>query len=321
MQSFFFQVPEGVSALKVDVGWTDRQVSLTVVRPDTRDTRGDAVLNQTRGATRIIWNPMPGMWEVRLTDVSDTQTFDWRQAKKPEPVPPTPATLTVSALAVETERVVGVAPDAAAGPRPVENFEIALSNQMAEFTGGVVSTPVASARLQTLDMAEKEQKVFEVEVLPGSPALMVRAFGASDPRADVDVYVFDCTGKECRGSKVDADPVGDEWVTVTNPAAGKWKIVVDVNTAPSGRTTFQYLDAVLNPTYGMLTVTDVPQERARDAHWTARAHLWVAPAAHAEGRVPVPALAVQGAGPAQATYWFGLDALLPPPPPKEAPAK
>jgi subtilisin family serine protease len=313
MQSFFFQVPEGTSALRVELGWTERQVSLTVVRPDTRQTRGDAVLTQNRGVTHVVWNPMPGMWEVRLTDIADTQTFDWQQAKKLEPVPPTPATLTISALAVEAEQVGGPPPDAAVGPRPVEDFELALTNRMAEFKGAAASTPVASARLQTLDMAEKEQKVFELEVLPGSPALLVRAFGASDPGADVDVYVFDCTGKECRGSKVDADPVGDEWVTVTNPAAGKWKVVVDVNAAPKGRVTFQYLDAVLNPSYGMLTITDTPQERAKDARWNARAHLWIAPAAHAEGRMPMPALAVQGAGPGETTFWLGLEALLPRP--------
>ncbi|NJD19740.1 MAG: hypothetical protein FIA95_10730 [Gemmatimonadetes bacterium] len=326
MQSFFFEVPEGATALRVELGWTDRQVSLTVVRPDTRQTRGDAVITQARGVTHVVWNPMPGMWEVRLTDVSDTQTFDWRQAKKLEPVPPTPATLTVSALAVEMEPVMGPAPDpragappvgdipeAARGPRPIGDFELALTNRMGEFKGGAVSTPVASTRVETLEMAAKEQRVFEVEVLPGAPALLVRAFGASDPGADVDVYVFDCTKERCAGAKVDADPVGDEWVTVTNPAAGKWKVVVDVNAAPKGRVTFQYLDAVLNPTYGMLTVTDTPQERAKDARWTARAHLWMAPATHAEGRMPIPALAVQGAGPGETSFWLGLEALLPPP--------
>ncbi|MDP2955418.1 MAG: S8 family serine peptidase [Longimicrobiales bacterium] len=319
MQSFFFQVPEGASALKVELGWTDRQASLTVVRPDTRQTRGDAVLTQAKGVVHVVWNPMPGMWEVRLTDVGDTQTFDWQQAKKLEPVPPTPATLTISTLSVEMGQVWG-SPGGAAPPHPVGDFEVTLANRMAEFKGGAVSTPVASARLQTLEMAEKEQKVSEVEVLPGSTALMARAFSPSDPGADVDVYVFDCTSDPCKGAKVDADPVGDEWVTVPNPAPGKWKIVVDLNTAPSGRTTFQYLDAVLNPTYGMLTVTDVPQERAGDARWNARAHLWVAPAAHVEGRVPMPALGVEAAGPGETTFWLGLDALIPPPPPQPAAA-
>lgn len=317
MESFFFQVPEGASALKVELGWTDRQVSLTVVRPDTRQTRGDAVLTEAKGVAHVVWNPMPGMWEVRLTDIADTQTFDWQQAKKAEPVPPTPATLTVSALSVEMGQVFG-SPGGAAPPHPVGDFEVAFTNRMAEFKGGAVSTPVASARLQTLEMAEKEQKIFEVEVLPGSAALLARAYGSSDPGADLDVYVFDCTGDLCKGAKVDADPTGDEWVTVPNPAPGKWKIVVDLPTAPSGRTTFQYLDAVVNPSYGMLTVTDLPQERARDARWSARAHVWVAPASHAEGRVPLPALSVEGAGPGETRFWLGLDALLPPPPPPPA---
>jgi len=48
------------------------------------------VITQARAVTHLAWNPMPGMWEVRLTDIADTQTFDWQQAKKAEPVPPTP---------------------------------------------------------------------------------------------------------------------------------------------------------------------------------------------------------------------------------------
>ncbi len=312
MQSFFFQVPEGVAALRFEVGWTERPVTLTVVRPDTRQHRGDAVINQARGVTHVAWNPMPGMWEVRLTDIADTQTFDWEQAKKTEPVPPTPATLTVSALAVDLQPVAA-APEGATPPQPLADLEVTLTNRMAEFTGGAVSTPLASARSENVEVAEREQRVFDVEVLPGSTALLARAFHPSDPGADLDLYVFDCTGPECKGAKVDADPSGDEWVTVPSPAAGKWKIVVDASTVPSGRTAFQYLDAVLNPSYGMVTVTDLPQKRAGGARWSARAHVWRAPASHAEGRGPLAVLRVEGAAQTDGAFWIGWDMVAPAP--------
>jgi len=237
---------------------------------------------------------MPGMWEIRLGDVADTQTFDWQQAKKEESVPPTPATLTVSALAVEV-REVGEAGFVGSSDAGME-FHLALTNRMAEFTGGVVSTPVASARRELLEIGEKEQMVFEVEVLPGSTALLARAFQVADPGADLDLYVFDCTGELCRGARVDADPVGDEWVLVSNPAPGAWKIVVDAPTVPEGRTQFQYLDAVFNPSYGTLAVADLPQERPKGARWTARGQAWLAPAAHDAGRQPMVAVRVEGAG-------------------------
>jgi hypothetical protein len=100
MQSFFFDVPEGVAALRLDLGWKERAVAMAVVRPDTRYHRAGMVPGGS-GITQVVTDPMPGTWEVRLADIADTRTFDWEQAKKKEPVPPTPATLTVSALAAE----------------------------------------------------------------------------------------------------------------------------------------------------------------------------------------------------------------------------
>jgi subtilisin family serine protease len=246
MQSFFFQVPNEASALKIELAWTERAVTMAVVRPDTRQSRGDDVISSPRGTTHVVLDPMPGMWEVRLGDVADTQTFDWQQAKKEEAVSPTPATLTVSALAVEVREVGEVTEVDEAGlagsSDAAMEFHLALTNRMAEFTGGVVSTPVASARRELLEIGEKEQMVFEVEVLPGSTALLARVFEVADTGADLDLYVFDCTGELCRGAKVDADPVGDEGVLVSNPAPGAWKIVVDAPSVPGGRTEFSYLD-------------------------------------------------------------------------------
>ena len=118
----------------------------------------------------------------------------------------------------------------------------------------------------------------------------------SDPEADLDVYLFDCTNVEgeCRGARTDADPVGDEYAMVLNPSAGIWKIVVDAAWVPSGSTSFEYLDVVLNPAYGMVSIVDVPQERDEDARWMAKAHTWFAGVAHDSGRAPFAGVIVQG---------------------------
>ena len=222
MRSFFYRVPEGVSALKVDLSWPEREVSVSVIRPDTRQQRGERVTPQgARRVTQVVTDPMPGTWEVRLTDVADTRTFDWEQAKKREPVPPTPATLTLSVLATEVALldVEGASADRGVGTGGATH-EVWITNRMAAFTGGAVGGPVGSARRGRYEIAEKEQQMYEVEVLPGSAALVARAFNPSDPDADIDVYVFDCTDEECVGAQADADPVGDELVVVQNPAAG-----------------------------------------------------------------------------------------------------
>ena len=297
MRSFFFDVPEGVTGLKVDVTWEDREVALAVVRPDTRYHRAGTVEGGGAGITQIVTDPTPGTWEIRLSDIADTRTFDWEQAKKDEPVPPTPATLTVSALAAEVA-VVNDAPVVAdngdnGAAHPTGTHQVWITNRMAEFTGAAVSTPVGSARRESRSIQPREQHVFEVEVLPGSPSLMVRTQSPSG--TDLDVYVFDCTEDDCTAARVDGDPVGNESVIVDQPAAGTWKVVVDAADVPEGGTDYEYLDVVFNPAYGMVSTVDVPQERARDARWTAAAHSWIAPAAHGEGPRALPGRASRGA--------------------------
>jgi len=309
LKSYFFDVPEGTTALKIDVAWEERPVTLGVFRPDTRGQRGEMIQGGAGGITQVVANPIAGTWEVRLGDIADTRTFDWEQAREHEPVPPTAATLTVSALAADVEVVAAGmaadngAPAAAAAVAGTGTHQVWITNRMASFTGGAVNTPVGSARREHNSIAPLGQQVYEIEVLPGSSALMVRteveraaagdaaADGASE--ADLDVYVFDCTGEECTGVRVDGDPVGDESVVVHNPAAGTWKVVVDAASA-AGEVYYEYLDVVFNPAYGTVSAIDMPQERAPDARWTTTAHAWTALAAHGEGREPYLALVVEG---------------------------
>lgn len=115
----------------------------------------------------MVPNPMPGMWEMRLTDVADTRTFDWEQAQELEPVPPTPATLTVSALATE----VAVAPGTDVLPEGIADaasFDVSIASRMAVFTGSAVSIPMGSARRERPTISDREQQVFELEVPEGA---------------------------------------------------------------------------------------------------------------------------------------------------------
>jgi hypothetical protein len=311
MQSFFFDVPEGVSALKVAVTWKDREVDVAVVRPDTRYHRAGELDGSGPGKTQVVVEPMPGTWEIRLSDIADTRTFDWEQAKKEEPVPPTPATLTVSALAAEVAVVAegrglvadnGDDGDNGTAHNP-ETHQVWITNRMAGFTGAATSTPVGSARRERRTIAPGEQHLQEVEVLPGSAALMVRT--EAPPGTDLDLYLFDCTEEECSAARADGDPVGNEAIVVERPAAGTWKIVVDAADVPEEGAEYAYLDVVFNQAYGMVGTVDVPQERATGARWTATAHSWIAPAVHGEGREPYVAVRVEGQE-GDAPFWIGV---------------
>ncbi len=303
LRSYFFDVPEGTTALKVDVAWEDRPVTLGVFRPDTRGQRGEMIRNDASGITQVVANPIPGTWEVRLGDIADTRAFDWEQAKEHEPVPPTAATLTVSALAADVEVVSADMAADNGNATGAGTHQVWITNRMASFTGGAVNTPVGSARHEFGALAPREQQVYEIEVLPGSSALVVRT-EVEGAGADLDVYVFDCTGDECTGVRTDGDPVGDESVVVHDPAAGTWKVVVDAASA-ADEVYYRYLDVVFNPAYGTVGAIDMPQERASGARWITTAHGWAAPAAHAEGREPYLGVVVEGQS-GDAAYWVTM---------------
>ena len=293
IQSFFYDVPANVNALRIDLDAPKRRVAVAVARPDTRNQSGIGAPAGAGKSTWVINDPMPGLWEIRLSDVDDTRTFDRAQADKDEPVPPTPATLTVTALAADVTVSNAMLLDRATNA--IADADVTVVNRMGEFSGGTAGMSLGSARRERQSIRDREQQVYEVDVLPGATLLMARAGNTTDTQSDLDLYVFDCTGRECRPARADGDLHDDETVYVQNPASGKWKIVVDGASVPAGSTSYDYLDVFFSPLNGMLAVADSAGKRERDTTWTARSHAWTAAAFNGE-RVPFPALLLQTRG-------------------------
>ena len=210
----------------MDVAPEKRDVAVAVIRPDTRAAQAVRITSSGTGAgaagggagpsiaksTYVVADPGAGVWEVRLSDLADANAFDAEQAEKAGPAPATKVTLTVSALAVDA---AATADDGGAAPA-VGTSTLSITNRMAEFTGSAVSVPVGSARRERPTIREKEQQVYEVDVPAGSTMLLARVTKPTAPGADLDVYVFDCTGKQCKPGRSSAEPFGDESVIVQN---------------------------------------------------------------------------------------------------------
>jgi hypothetical protein len=189
---------------------------------------------------------------------------------------------------------------------------LSLANRFAEFSGGLSSYALGAARRAQPTIRAHEQQVYEIDVPAGSASLLARVSKPSDAGADLDVYVYDCSGKECRAAGAGADPLvadgpRDEVVMIQNPAAGKWKIVVDAAAVPSGSTRYDYVDVVFNQAFGMVAATDRPATRSSGAQWSASTHVWAA--ALPDGRVPYPALLVEGRASATERFMIGLVSL------------
>jgi len=316
MRSYFYRIPAGVSALQIVVDSSKREAQVAVIKPDTRtasvtrvvaervgrgDGGGQGGENAIRPAeTYVVAHPMPGVYEVRLTDIEDTRTFDWKASEAGTPVPPTKARLTVSALSAGPAApvVASSAGDQASSQSATlqareagAGSDLTLTSRMTDFTGKASSYPLGSAFIARPTIREHQQQVYEIDVPPGSASLRVTVGSPSDGAADLDVYVYDCTKKECRNAGAGADPGSAEDVMVQHPSAGKWKVVVEGASVPSGQTEYDYADIVFNQVYGMVAVTDTTAKHPEGSSWMVKTNEWVASVP--VGRTPYPALLLE----------------------------
>jgi hypothetical protein len=73
-------------------------------------------------------------------------------------------------------------------------------------------------------------------------------------------------------------------VTIANPAAGTWAVLIDGFAVPAGTTTYDYVDVFVNPAFGSVSVTDANALRPAGSSWTVPGSV-TANAAPAAGRV------------------------------------
>ena len=118
----------------------------------------------------------------------------------------------------------------------------------------------------------------------GATSLRATIGSPADPGADLDLFVFNCTSGTCVLAGQSADGDSEESVTIANPAAGTWMVLVDGFDVPAGTTEYKYIDVFLKSrSIGTITVTDANAVRPSGASWTVTAQITAneAPAAAA----------------------------------------
>ena len=91
----------------------------------------------------------------------------------------------------------------------------------------------------------------------------------SDKATDLDLLVFNCTSGTCVQAGSSANGDSEESVTINNPAAGTWVVLVDGFAVPAGTTTYEYVDVFTNPAFGTVAATDADALRPAGSNWTA----------------------------------------------------
>ena len=114
----------------------------------------------------------------------------------------------------------------------------------------------AAPSMATPTIANLAQQQYPVNVTAGSTSLRATIGSPSDPAADLDLFVFNCTTGTCVLAGQNADGDSEESVTIANPAAGTWLVLVDGFAVPAGTTTYKYVDVFANAAFGSVAVTD-----------------------------------------------------------------
>jgi subtilisin family serine protease len=284
VKSYFFRVPEGTPAFKVDMtgGGAAGLGAIRFLRwhPFGLGIDSNAVSNCYNGApggcttgsptSRTVTNPQAGVWEITV------------DARRNSDAQSAPFTLTASILGATVAPNPDVIASASIGVPIARSYTI--TNQLGAFTGRAVGTTLGSAFVDTPSIAHHALQTFDVTVAAGSTSLRATIGSPSDPAADLDLFVFNCTTGTCIQAGSNADGDSEESVTIANPAAGLWQVVVDGFDVPAGTTTYEYVDVFANAAFGSVSVTDANALRASGASWVVPGSV-TANAAPAAGRV------------------------------------
>jgi subtilisin family serine protease len=285
-ETYFFNVPLGTPAFKVDMTGGGSAAGAGAIRflrwhPYGLGIDSNAVSNcynpaQTAGCStgsptsRTVINPQAGVWEVTV------------DARRNSDAVSAPFTLTASILGATVSPNPDVIASAQIGVPVARSYDI--TNVYGAFTGRAVGTALGSAFIATPTIAHLEQQVTFVNIPTGATSLRATIGSPSDPAADLDLFVFNCTSGPCVQAGSNADGDSEESVTIANPAAGVWAVLVDGYSVPAGTTTYKYVDVFASPAFGSVSITDADALRPSGFTWNVPGNV-TATAAPEAGRV------------------------------------
>ncbi|HPA79180.1 MAG TPA: S8 family serine peptidase [Thermoanaerobaculales bacterium] len=311
----FVEVPPGAEVLQFSA--SSPSVGLGVISPDKEMLFACPFKPEGTTEPCTVVRPHPGVWEINVSNARFAFNFD---ATAPVPLKGGPVSITATLLGVEA--TADASTSAALGVGGSQPLTLELANRFGKVSAGAVPLALASASRSHGTVAEGEQRVHEVTVPEGATSLHA-AVSVSGPAADVDVYLLDCTVPEekpaspaeelekgntspaapppiCAPRAKATDVGAGGAVEVASPKAGRWLVVVDGYSVPSGPVEYEVVDLFTHPALGAIAVADLTEPRTTASTWTAKANAWVAslpePPRRLAGRVVVASPQVTRAG-------------------------
>ncbi|MFY1700463.1 S8 family serine peptidase [Micromonospora sp. WMMA1923] len=251
--SFFVTVPPGAGALQVNLSGiaTGSQTRFIAINPygvPVESTASTACFtnfsdaNACKPQERDYQNPIPGVWEIEV------------ESRRTSPALNNPFHLRARIQGVALSPAVVELPAVTAGtPTPV-TWDLTNTFGPVSVTGR--GGPLSSVHTERPTIADGAQQEFTVEVPAGATTLSARIGNTANPGADLDLFVY--RGTTLVGQQADGD--SEEAVTITNPAPGTYRIVVDGYSVdgPGTSTAYDYRDSFSAPSLGTLAAPSTP---------------------------------------------------------------
>ncbi|MFB0617491.1 S8 family serine peptidase [Streptomyces sp. AGS-58] len=247
-RSYFLDVPQGAKSLEVAIGGLKdkSQTRFVAIHPYgvPSDNTGTPYCynnyldgNGCKPDVRSYADPQAGVWEVEV------------EARRTSPLLDNPYRLDVSVLGAAFDPETVTVPEAKAGTPTAASWKV--TNTYAALDGKLTGGPLGSAKAARPAIKEGETQTTTVDVPAGATSLDVAIGGVSDAAADLDLTVYDSSGKEV-GKSADGD--SEEAVSVPTPAAGTYTVQVAGYSVPSGSTDYDYRDVFFSTALGSVTV-------------------------------------------------------------------
>ncbi len=268
---YFFRIPTGTPAFRVDLATSASttpgtgQIRFLRWHPFGLAIESNAVSEcyvppAAAGCaagdplSRTVTNPQAGVWEVTV-DARRTSDADF-----------TPFTLTGTILGATVSPNPDIIPTASVGVPVARSYT--LTNVFGSFTGRAVGTALGSARVGPFTIAHLEQQEYTTTIPAGTTSFRATIGSPSDPGADLDLFVFRCNpGCVLVGQSADGD--SEESVTLVNPIAANYLVLVDGFDVPAGTTSYSYIDVFMKtPSFGSIEITDANALRPAGSSWT-----------------------------------------------------
>ncbi|MGW1158021.1 S8 family serine peptidase [Streptomyces sp. NPDC002519] len=249
-RSYFLTVPEGAKSLEVAMsGLKDKsQTRFISIHPygvpvDNTSTpycyNNYFNGNGCKPDVRSYADPQAGVWEIEV------------EARRTSPMLDNPYKLDVGVLGAAFDPETVTVPEATAGTPAAASWKV--TNAYAALDGTLAGGPLGSSKTARPSIKGGETQTSTVEVPAGATSLDVAIGKVSDTAADLDLTVYDASGKQVAQS---ADGDSEESVHIVSPAAGTYTVKVAGYSVPSGSTAYDYRDVFFSPALGQVTVDD-----------------------------------------------------------------